>query len=560
MVGSKRKIPTEIRQIVYERDNETCQEPGCRLSRKNGDRINIHHIKPEQFGGAEDPANLITLCDIHHKMMHVEFNAFYPDSHGVLLKMNRLFRLFQSRVRQMMQVDDGYDLSPYLEYLTGSTEFRPGQLKAIRAAISGRDVLFVTPTGSGKSVCYQLPGLLADDPTLVISPLKALMKDQVRSLWKCRIPATYVNSDLSSTEKAQRFRFIRQHLYKFLFVAPERFFKSKDPDNNSLYQRYAYMVVDEAHEIDLWGTAFRASYSKLGKLRQEIGSPPVIALTASSSQQTQGIIKRSLSMYDPEVIITGFYRDNIRIIKHIASEPQDDGSFSANKSDYIQNLVYSTPGQKKLIFVPTKKIGEELQKELAKAGFEADFFHGTLDTKEKMRIQDRFTGLAQPELNLLISTTAFGMGIDIPNIRHIIHWAPALSIEDYYQQIGRAGRDGHRSYAHLLFSKTDVGLLEFIATAGLHNSSFKEEHGYSDADVENVKVDILKRFEKMLDLIDVKEGEEWAYIMDYFGQHTPTFWDRYGRQISDVILGVVYGLIALSVLKLVFDVLIFIFE
>jgi len=202
---TKREIPSDVREACYKRDNETCQYPGCELSRIHGDRIELHHIKPEQFGGRETPDNLISLCNIHHKNMHVEFHAFYPDSRGILYKMAVLTKRALSSIRRTLGVDGGNDLTPYLLFLTRQKNFRPGQLKTIRAALAGKDVLFVTPTGSGKSVCYQIPGLLGNDPSLVVSSLKALMKDQVESIWSKKIPTTYINSDLSLDEKTKRY-------------------------------------------------------------------------------------------------------------------------------------------------------------------------------------------------------------------------------------------------------------------------------------------------------------------------------------------------------------------
>lgn len=534
----KRNISDEVRKQVFLRDRGECQEVDCVSSLANGDKINLHHLKPEQFGGMEVPSNLVALCDIHHKMMHIEFHAFYPDSQNVLKAMNRIMQATRSRLRKLLKVDDGYDLSPFLEYLTGHTHFREGQLRVIRTALSGRDVLFVTPTGSGKSVCYQLPGFIVQDPVLVVSPLKALMKDQVKNIWKKKIPATYINSDLSESEKSRRFIFIKQKMYKFIFVAPERFFKSSSSANEALYQKYGFLVIDEAHSIDLWGKAFRSSYSKIGELHTKIGSPALIALTASASKETQEVIINSLGMRNPEVIVTGFYRENIKIIKHGASIRKKNGVFTQNRLNYVTDVLANTSNEKTLIFVPTKKIGHELLQDLRARGFDVEFYFGDLDTKMKMNIQDRFTGLAKPSLSVLISTSAFGMGIDIPDIRNVIHWMPALGIEEYYQQIGRAGRDGKQSFAHLLYQQQDNELLRFLATVSLQNSGFKQEHGYSDEDVDKVRKDIELRLEQMIKLTNVPAGAEWDYILDYFGQTKPAYWERHGMLIVDTILNV----------------------
>lgn len=510
---SKREIPGEVRQFCLERDGYACQWKGCTLARNNGGRLNLHHILPEQFGGTETPDNLITLCDIHHKNMHSEFSAFYPDSMGVLLRMNGRLKIILSKIHKSFGLDDGNDLRPYLQYLTGGTEFRDGQLKAIRAALSGKNVLFVAGTGTGKSVCYQLPGLLALDPTLVISPLKALMKDQVEGIWGKMIPATFINSDLGSEEKRKRYGFIRNRLYKFIFVAPERF-SSKDPDMGSLYANYSHLVVDEAHEIEMWGEAFRPSYRKLGELRQRLNNPPVIALAATAAKSTQETILKSLGAEDAVRAVTGFFKDNIEIRKIVHTT----AALGRNRSDswkhaYITRLVNNNPDQKIQIFTPTIAKGNGLLERLKAEGIEADYYHGQLDAKVKAETQNRFSGLEQPGLKVLITTSAYGMGTNIPDIRHVVHLTTAPSVTDYTQQIGRAGRDGKQSYAHLLYQPDDIKLLEYMATVSVRSSGFKEKHGYNDVDVKQVEAKLLRQVHEMVELIEQPAGQEWEKII-----------------------------------------------
>lgn len=541
----KRKIPDEVRRICYQRDEEKCQYIGCELSRPNGDRINLHHIQNEQFGGTEDPSNLITLCDIHHKAMHVEFHAFYPDSESILRKMNRILWRTVSKIRSTLGVDDAYDLKPYLHYLTRSSEFRSGQLEAIRTAMKGRDVLLVTPTGTGKSVCYQLPGLLSNSPSLIISPLKALMVDQVRSIWSKMIPATYINSDLGDSEKKRRYEFIGKNLYKFIFAAPERFFTSNDPATSSLYTDYAYMVVDEAHAIDSWGIAFRPSYRKLGELRKKLNNPPIIALTATASRETQSTILHSLGAPNAKVIVTGFYKDNIEIIKYVSES-------ASGKYRYLTSLLANEPELKTIIFVPTIKEGDSLKKQMLDDGVQVEFYNGKLDTKSKMDIQARFTSISEPRLNILISTSAFGMGIDIPDIRRVVHWCPALSLTEYTQQIGRAGRDGKLARAYLLYEPRDEGLLRFLSLQSTKQPKFKELHGYSDSDVEKVEEKLNKQVDDMVNLTNIKSGMEWNYILNYFGESPLRFWARYGKIIVDTLLLCSVGLIIIIAAQLTF--------
>ena len=542
---TKRQIPPEVRKICYERDQGACQWPGCDLTQQNGGVMNLHHIVPEQYEGTEDPSNLITLCDIHHKNMHSEFSAFYKDSQSVLQRMNFHMRGLLSNIRAVAKVDDGNDLKFYLKLLTSKDDFRQGQLEVIRAARRGEDVLFVTPTGSGKSVCYQMPSLLANKPTLVISPLKALMKDQVEGLWGKKIPATYINSDLGASERIKRYNFMDEYLYKFIFVAPERF-QSKEPRTTSLYKDYAYFVVDEAHEIEMWGIAFRPSYRTLGDLRQKLKKPPIIALTATASKATQQHILKSLGAENAKVIVTGFHRPNIEI-KIIRNFQQ-----SKDKYQYIFNLLRSHPASKTLIFVQTVKHGRELLAYLQEAGVTAGFFHSQLDSKYKARLQNLYTGIEKPKLQILISTSAFGMGIDIPDIRLIIHFTPALSLTDYVQQIGRAGRDGGQSQAYLLHCPRDDDLLKYMTEKQLQQPDFKQKNGYSDVDLQRVRNKLLAQVDDMLKLLLQPAGLEWKYILDYFGETQFSSWQRHGKTVTNIGFWVLAGfLLIMGILPLV---------
>ena len=550
----KREIPKHVRQLCYQRDNFTCQVEDCHLSLNNGATLNLHHILPEQFGGKETPDNLITLCDIHHKKQHAEFSAYYRDSEGVLHKMNHLLKNHLSKLRKLLQVDDGCNLLPHLKFLAGKDAlFRQGQLATVRAALKGENVLLVTPTGMGKSVCYQLPGLLAARPSLIICPLKALMKDQVESIWSHIIPATYINSDLAVEEKNKRYQFIKQQLYKFILVAPERF-QSSDKQLGFLYQNYAHLVIDEAHVIDSWGMDFRPAYRKLGQLRQQLQNPPIIALTATASRQTQYKILHSLGIPNAKVIVTGFHRKNIHITTRRLRT-------KAEKYRYISDLIKSNPDDKIIIFALTRKTGQELLEHLTMQADQIpiEFFHGRLDNKERMRIQNMFTGVSQPELRVLISTSAFGMGINIADIRHVIHLAPALGLIDYVQQIGRAGRDGQQSYAHLLYQPNDRGLLDYMLTQPLRNRNFAKRNNYTEEDVAEIRRDLKREMNYMLGLSQQPPGSEWPYILDYFGEHRPSLWQNKGRRIVDVGLFIFLLLVCLIIIPLLISISLLIF-
>jgi RecQ family ATP-dependent DNA helicase len=452
--------------------------------------------------------------------------------------MNRITNLVISKIHRTFKVDDGYDLVPYLKFLTNQAKFRPGQLLAIRAATDGKNVLFVSPTGSGKSVCYQLPGIVANGPTLVVSPLKALMKDQVESIWARKIPTTYINSDLGLSERNNRYDFIKKGLYKFIFVAPERF-DSKDSHTNDLYRPYSHLVIDEAHEIEMWGMAFRPSYRKLGAVRDNLGKPPVIALTATASKNTQEQIKSSLNIEDAEVIVTGFYRDNVKITTHKAGWIDENNQVSMGKENYISALIPQILHDKILIFAPTIDAAEKLQATLHSERIPVGLFHSKLEHKAKMQAQNQFTGKEHPEVNIMVSTSAFGMGVDIPNIRHIVHLAPPLSITDYVQQIGRAGRDGKLAMAHLLYNPNDFNLMKFMSSLPLESSNFKQKHDYTDQDVTEVRQKLELQVQEMIDFLEIPDNKKWSYILNYFNETVPSFWQKHGIRIVDTSLNVI---------------------
>lgn len=543
---AKRTIPDEVRQLCYRRDNFSCQAPDCQANLANVARLNLHHVIQEQFGGQETPDNLITLCDIHHKGQHIEFSAYYPDSAGV---MKRMWGFLQRRLRQIktaVGLDEGWELQPYLRFLAGdNARFRHGQLETIKEAMSGRDVLFVSPTGTGKSVCYQLPGLLAPKPSLVICPLKALMKDQVESIWDRKIPATYINSDLGSSEKSQRYGFIARQFYKFIFVAPERF-TSNDPEQHHLYRDYSHLVVDEAHVVDKWGMNFRPAYRQLGQLRQKLKNPPIIALTATASRQGQELILESLGIPKAKVIVAGFYRDNIEILNRKLGSDND-------KYQYIENLIRKNPKDKILIFTLTVKKGQELAEALGQRGIKVEQFHSKLDSQIKMDLQNRFAGRAEPKLQVLISTSAFGMGVNIPDIRHVVHFLPPINLTDYVQQIGRAGRDGKQSYAHLLYQPRDESLMKFMALDTTNWKQLATDNNHTPEQVGQIKQRLKDELKIMHDLTRQPIGHEWDYILNYFGEKQPSTWQTHGpKAIFGVfVLGLaVIGLFLLSLVIL----------
>lgn len=461
-------------------------------------------------------------------MKHISFHAYYPDSMNAVKKMWYYTRQFTARLESAARFGEFYDYKAPLQHLTGHRTFRGGQDQVFQAVQQGRDVLFVAPTGVGKSVTYQLPGLLRRNPTLVISPLKSLMKDQVEKLWRKYIPSTYINSDLGSTEMRNRIMMVRKGLMKFVYLAPERYFNS--PKSKDIFtQPYGLLVIDEAHCIDKWGGSFRPSYGMIGQMRRNLGYPQTIAVTASASKTTQDEIVRSLGLKDPVRIVKGFLRHNIEIITTPAPGDKKQ-QLGAVLRDYL-------PASGKTIFyVASRKEGELLKALLTQSGHkDVPFYYGQITAETRVIIQDRFSGLrANDEIDVVIATSAFGMGIDVPNVRLVVHWNIPGTIEDYYQQIGRAGRDGKVSQAILLYEKGDEGLARYIAHKGIEASTV-----LTSQEVIQAKQRADDEILFMQGIVDTQNP--WGYILSYFGDQGITagifsWWHKIVSYIMNFIL------------------------
>ena len=283
------------------------------------------------------------------------------------------------------------------------------------------------------------------------------MYDQTQKMMTSRINATYINSSLRADEKKKRLEMIRQGLFKFITVAPERFmndynnysFNTNDP---LLSLKYSFLAVDEAHCIDKWGRKFRPAYSLLKNVREQIGKPTTVALTASASKKVQKEIIRSLDLEDCVTVVTGFYRPNIQL--SVINMSSRFIGFN-DKYYYLKEIINRNRNRKTVIYVLTIKEGNELLQKLRKDNYPAELYHSQIPEPEKVRIQNQYSGLYKPEINLLISTSAFGMGVDIKDIRCVVHYSMPSNMEDYYQQFGRAGRDGKQSDAILLYQSGD---------------------------------------------------------------------------------------------------------
>lgn len=348
-------------------------------------------------------------------------------------------------------VDKKQQLLELLHIHFGYNSFRPGQEVAIDNILAAKNTVVVLPTGGGKSLIYQLPALIMDGITLVISPLIALMKDQVDSLEKVGIPATFINSSVSPDEVKERLNKATSGFYKLVYIAPERFY------NQEFLKilkniKVSLFAIDEAHCISQWGHDFRPSYIRLKEAVKLVGSPPVVALTATATPEVREDIARQLNLTNPEVVITGFSRPNLQF----AVVPSQNGE----KIENIVNFLTTNPNLGAgIIYTGTRKKADEIADVLMDYDVKAVVYHAGLDADSRRWVQERFMN---KDAQVVVATNAFGLGINKPDIRFVIHHDLPGTIEAYYQEAGRAGRDGISSFCLLFYNKQDRYLREFF--------------------------------------------------------------------------------------------------
>jgi len=381
-------------------------------------------------------------------------------------------------VEQLLKKYFGYEL------------FRPGQKEIIEKIMAQEDVLGIMPTGSGKSICYQLPALALEGLTIVVSPLISLMKDQVDAANQLGIAATFINSSLEGYEVAQRFRSLDEGKVQLLYVAPERFIM---PDFIQAMNRWSVrlIAIDEAHCISQWGHDFRPSYLQMANILEGIPQrPPIVALTATATVPVATDIKRLLKIPEQNHIQTGFARENLRlqVIK------------DQKKEQYLVEYLKVNQNQSGIIYAATRKEVDRLYQLLAKFGFSVGRYHGGISEKERTEMQEAFL---YDRIQLLVATNAFGMGINKSNIRFVIHYQIPGSLEAYYQEAGRAGRDGLPSEAILLFAPQDVQVQKFF----VQQSQREEAQKHKEYD----------KIRAMTEYVHIESCLQ-QYILSYFGE------------------------------------------
>lgn len=372
----------------------------------------------------------------------------------------------------------------------GYPKFRRGQEDIINEIIKGKDILAIMPTGGGKSICYQIPALILNGLTIVISPLISLMKDQVDALNAMGIDATFINSSLSTNELASIMANIKEDKYKIVYIAPERL-DSYEFLNTIRSKQISQIAIDEAHCVSQWGHDFRTSYRKISQFINSLEYRPIVtAFTATASIEVRNDIVNLLELNNPKLFITGFDRENLTITIEKAS----------NKNKYLLEYINNHKTESGIIYAATRKEVDKIYEGLSKRGYKVSRYHAGLGVEERKLNQEYFI---KDNISIMVATNAFGMGIDKPNIRYVIHYNMPQSIENYYQEIGRAGRDGEKSECVLLFAPGDMHIQKYLIEIGTENPGRK-----------NIQ---YKKLRDMSDLVYSNDCYRKS-IINYFGE------------------------------------------
>ena len=383
----------------------------------------------------------------------------------------------------------------------GLTQFRPGQREIIEAVLAGRPTIAVLPTGAGKSLCYQLPAIALDGLAVVVSPLISLMKDQVDALTARGIPAAFINSSIGPDERAERLRAAVRGELRLLYVAPERFRAGNFADTLAR-ARPALLAIDEAHCMVEWGHDFRPDYARLGEVHAQLGASRIVALTATATPDVRAAIGAALGMREPAVFVRGFDRMNLQLSVE-ATQGGDD------KLRRVLRLLAAPEarGAPAIVYAATRKKAAEVAASLRDEGVAASAYHAGLGDEERAEVQDAWM---RDEVRVVVATNAFGMGVDKRDVRLVVHHELPGSAEAYYQEAGRAGRDGLPARCVLLFNHADVRLREFLI-----GSSGQDGPPRPAAVVEAER----ERLRAMMSYCYTRSCRR-AFLLDYFGDES----------------------------------------
>lgn len=407
---------------------------------------------------------------------------------------------------------NGQNKYEVLQTYFGYSSFRDGQEELIDSILEGNDVFGIMPTGAGKSICYQVPALMFDGITLVISPLISLMKDQVAALNQAGIYAAYLNSSLTQGQYFKALDYARKGKYKIIYVAPERLLTESFLEF-AIHANFSFVSVDEAHCVSQWGQDFRPGYLKIEEFLRRLPKRPIVgAFTATATIEVQQDVVRLLQLSNPKVITTGFDRKNLSFFVLHAKD----------KKTALMRILRTHYGESGIIYCITRKLVEEVYEMLAERGLEVSRYHAGMMDDERRRSQEEFTS---DRTQLMVATNAFGMGIDKPDVRFVIHYNMPKNMESYYQEAGRAGRDGEKAECYLLYSSQDVHINQFFIENSRDNEELDEETLASVIEKDR------ERLKKMVFYCHTKFCYR-KYMLNYFGEKAEQYCGSCGNCIG----------------------------